>query len=76
MSEDPLWNKLAGAAYRAGQQGNWKVAAELSGAARQAWLNHCEAVNAQQEGKRRAGEHQRAIDDWEYEQELHRTRGR
>jgi hypothetical protein len=50
MSENP-WDKLAGAAARAAAHGDWKQAAELGYAARKAWENHCEAVEAQQEGK-------------------------
>jgi hypothetical protein len=68
MSEIPPWDKLAGAAYRASQRGDWKQAAELGTAAREAWLNHCDAVEAQQRGKRLAYRRQKAIEDWEYEQ--------
>ena len=47
MSETPPWDKLAGAAYRAARHGDWKQAAELGHAAREAWLHHCQGVEAQ-----------------------------
>jgi hypothetical protein len=68
MSETPLWNRLAGAAHRAAQAGNHQQAADLGTAAREAWLNHCDAVEAQMQGKRLAHRHRMAIEEWDYEQ--------
>jgi hypothetical protein len=53
VSETPPWDRLAGAAYRAARHGDWKQAAELGFAARQAWLSHCESVHAQEQARRR-----------------------
>ena len=49
----PPWDRLAGAAAEAARHGNWRLAGELSGAARQAWLQHCEAVHAQEQARGR-----------------------
>jgi hypothetical protein len=53
MPDEAPWAKLAGAAARAAARGDWKSAAELGGAARQAWEAHCEAVHAQEQARRR-----------------------
>ncbi len=78
MSDEsiPVWDRLSGAADRAAARGDWKQATELAYAAREAWLNHCENVETEQEAKRRAGWYRKALADWEYEQELERGRGR
>lgn len=50
---DNAWDRLAGAAAEAAKRGNWQQAAELGGAARQAWLQHCEAIHEQEQARSR-----------------------
>lgn len=77
MADDqPLWDKLAGMAAAAAARGDGQRARELGFAARDAWLGHCEAVEAQQRGKRLAHRHAQAVEDYEYEQDLERGRRR
>ena len=49
----PPWDRLAGAAAEAARHGNWRLAGELGGAARQAWLQHCEAVHMEEVARSR-----------------------
>jgi hypothetical protein len=48
----PPWLKLSGAASDAAARGQWQLARELSDAAREAWLNHCESVNGEERVRR------------------------
>ncbi len=63
----PVWDRLAGAAAEAAKHGDWRLAGELSGAARQAWLQHCEAVHAQEQARGRLPAHSVWIRDEERE---------
>lgn len=62
-----VWDKLSGAAAEAAKHGNWQQAAELGGAAREAWLHHCEAVEAEIKARSRMPAHSVWIRDWERE---------
>lgn len=55
MGETPVWDKLAGDAARAAARGQWQLARELGNAAREAWLNHCEAVHAEEQARKNSG---------------------
>lgn len=72
----PVWDRLAGFADAAAKRGQWHQAAKLWGAARDAWLHHCESVEAELRGKRLAHRRKRAMEDWEYDRDLERGRGR
>lgn len=47
----PVWDRLSGAAAEAAKRGNWQQAKELETAAREAWLSHCEVVEAQERAR-------------------------
>lgn len=53
MGAENPWDVLAGKAARAAAHGNWELAKELGSAAREAWLNHCEGVEAQAQARAR-----------------------
>lgn len=61
------WDRLAGAAAEAAKRGDWVRAGELGAAAREAWLNHCEAVHAQEQARSRIPVRSVWIRDWERE---------
>ena len=48
----PPWQKLSGAASAAAARGEWQLARELGDAAREAWLNYCAAVHAEEKARR------------------------
>lgn len=52
-NSSPPWNRLAQAAADAAKRGQTQLAGELAGAARQAWLQHCEAVAAEERARGR-----------------------
>jgi hypothetical protein len=74
--EDFPWVVLMSSALAAEKNGQWHQASKLSGAARDAWVRHCRAEDAKEDAKKRAGRRKRAIEDFEYEQNLERGRGR
>ena len=51
MPDENPWDRLSAAAARAAARGDWKTAAELGYAAREAWLNHCAAVYAEERAR-------------------------
>lgn len=53
----PAWDRLAGAAAEAAKRGDGQRARELGLAARDAWLGHCEGVEAQAQGRARFPAH-------------------
>ncbi len=53
MDEIPPWDRLAAAAARAAARGDWVNAVKLGSSAREAWLNHCAAVDAKEQARSR-----------------------
>jgi hypothetical protein len=67
MAAIPAWDKLGAMAVAAANRGDGATAMELGLAARDAWLNHCEAVYAEELSRRARPAHSVWIRDWERE---------
>lgn len=70
MAGIPPWDKLGAQSIAAANRGDGATAMELGLAARDAWLNHCEAVYAEAQAQARMSARSVWTRDWEQEQEL------
>jgi hypothetical protein len=57
MAEIPPWDRLGAMSVAAANRGDTASAMELGFAARDAWLNHCEAVYAEAQARRAGPAH-------------------